>query len=306
MRNTGRAGFSIVELLVSMAILSILLVALLGMLSALTTAWQAGEAHNERRTVAQAVLERMSRELSEAALPTSRTNTNSLQLVINPSGIGTAYQNSQAIFWNAPVSTDSITNSSGNMALVGYFVQWVNGTASTPGTPCMSRLLINPSSTDYSSTAASTWLNASLLSKYAPSTYVSSTATNNYQGLMAENVLGLWVQANDYNGVSISQGVSSTPGGEAFDSRYSYSFTNSAGNTVTNIACAMPSSVQIAIVVIDSRTAKQLPGTGKPTYPPLSGNIVNDVQTFYNNLPNPLRKGAEIQMTTVPLAGAPR
>jgi hypothetical protein len=132
-------------------------------------------------------------------------------------------------------------------------------------------------------------------------------------GLMAENVLGLWVQALDPMGVPIAT-QTGLPTGETFDSRYPYTFANKnllAGNgyTATNVASALPASIQIAIAVIDSRTAKHLTGNEKPnapTFPPTSTSFWNDIQTFYNGLPTIIKKGAEIQTTTVPLAEGPR
>jgi hypothetical protein len=304
-RKPGSDSFSLVEVLVSIAILSILIIILLSMLGSLTTAWQLGQGHNERRNVAEAVFDRMSRDLSQVALPMSRVNTNSLELIINPSTVTATYRNPQAFFWQAPVATDGGT--SGNLAEVGYFVEWVNG---TPGTPCLARLLINPSSTDYSIYSSPTsWISDALLGKYAPASYISATASNNYAGLMAENVLGLWVQALGPDGNSIVQSNSPSLAGEAFDSRYPYAYANPYYSGIpqqTNIACALPASMQVAIAVMDTRTAQRLAITGKPTYPALSGNFWADVQGFYNGLPKTIRQGTEIETVTIPLANGPR
>jgi type II secretory pathway component PulJ len=302
-RRGGLKSFSLVEILVATAILSILSLVLLEMLSSLTTAWQAGQAHNERRTIAQAVLDRMSRDFSQVPLPSARTQTNALQLIINPSGVSAPYENPEAIFCQSPVATDSMSVSKGNLAVVGYFVEWINGTAGSPGTPSLLRVLINPSSSDYSLyNGSGTWISDALLQSYA-----SGTSANNYAGLLAENVLGLWVQALDPQGKAINQGVSSANiAGESFDSRFPYSYVNSANYTATNMATALPSSLQVAIVVVDSRTAKQFARTGKPSYPALSGNFWADVQGFYNGLPAIIQKGAEIQTITIPVANGPR
>jgi type II secretory pathway pseudopilin PulG len=303
----GLKSFSIVELLVALAILSILIVLLLGMLSSLITTWQQGEAHNERRTVGQAVLDRMSRDLSQTALPLSPTNTNSLEMVINPSSVSSSYEYPQSIFFQAPVATDGGTN--GDLAVVGYFVQWVAETSGAPLTPCLSRVLINPSSSDYAvySGTPSTWISSALLAKYAP-----ATGAGNYQGILAENVIGLWVQALDPTGTNaIQQTVSPALKGEAFDSRYPYAYTNydrNGGNgyLTTNAASALPASLQIAIAVVDSRTAKQFASVGQPTYYAPTGNFWGDIRNFYTNLPSVIQKGTEIQTTTVPLMNGPR
>jgi type II secretory pathway component PulJ len=287
-------SFTIVELLVSIAILSILVIVLLSMLTSLMTVWQAGQAHNERRTIAQAVLDRMTRDLSQVALPLSRTSTNELQMIINPTGVSATYQYPHAIFCQAPVATDNGT--SGNLAVVGYFIQWVNG---SPGTPCMSRILINPSSADYKIySAPNAWISDALLASDASATSPS------YAGLLSENVLGLWVQALDPLGNPIQQ--QTLPAGETFDSKYPYAYTNFSELAPvpleTNMSSA-PASLQIAIAVIDSRTAKYL--TAKPSYPTTNA-FWNNIQNFYTNLPPLIQKGTEIQTTVVTLPNAPR
>jgi type II secretory pathway component PulJ len=291
-------SFSVVELLVAMTVLSILVFVLLAMLSSLTNIWQEGQAHNERRTVAQAVLDRMSRDISQAALPMVQGNTNTLDFVINPTWV-TANQYPQSIFFQAPVATDGGTN--GNLAVVGYFIQWVNG---SPGTPTLSRILINPSSPVYfvDSGTPNAWISNNLL------TNAPATSAKNYAGLLAENVIGLWIQALDPSGNPITQ--STFTKGEQFDSRYPYLYTNYGltdnGNATvsTNMASALPASVQIAIAVIDSRTAKRL--TAIPSHYTITGNFWNDIQNFYTNLPAAVYKGTEIQTTTIPLANGPR
>lgn len=289
------SSFSLVEMLVAMAILSIIVIILLGMTTSLMTSWQLSQAKNERRTVGQSVLERMSRDLRQAALPSSRSNASSLEFIINPSGVSATYQFPQAIFWQASVATDGGTN--GNLAVVGYFVQWVNGA------PSLCRVLINPSSAGnyaiYSSPTS--WMTDSLIQNNAP-----ATAASSYAGLLANNVLGLWIEALDPQGNPIQQAGGLA--GENFDSRLGYAYTNSVYPTVptTNMPSVLPSSVQIAIVVLDTQTAKHLTGTEKPTTAMLTGNFWRDVQNFYTNLPSVIRKGAEIQTTTVDLANGPR
>jgi len=282
-------------MLVAIAIVSIISVVLLGMTTSFMSTWQFGQSRNERRTAGQSVLDRMARDLRQAALPSSRSNTNSLQFVINPSGVSAAYELPQAIFWQAPVATDGSTN--GNLAVIGYFVQWVEGR------PSLTRLLINPSSSSYYSIYSnpSSWMNDNILTNNA-----SATAASGYVGLLADNVIGLWIQALDPQGNPIQQtgGLS----GENFNSRLSYAYTNSAYPALasTNMAPVLPASVQVAIMVIDSRTAKRLTGTEKPAASSLTGNFWADIQTFYNSLPPAIQKGAEIQTTTVDLPSGPR
>ncbi len=293
-RRSSLGSFTLVEMILAIGILSILVIMLASMLGALTSAWQDGEAHNERRMVAQAALDKISRELSIAAFPVQRT-TNGLQMIINPPTVSSTYEYPHATFWQAPLATDGGTN--GNLAVVGYFIQWTNMT------PCLSRVLINPSSSDYAVyTSPNQWISDTLIQAHA--------SLNNYAGLMAENVIGIWFQALDPNGNPIQQTL---PNGapETFDSRYPYAYTNhflAGWNWETNTTFSAPASIQVAVAVMDSRTAKQLtaiPTSYRSTYPPTAGSLWSDIQYFYTGLPKVIQKGTEIQMTTVNLADAP-
>jgi type II secretory pathway component PulJ len=280
-------SFSLVEMLVALAILSIIVVVLLSITTSMISTWQLGQARNERRTVGRDALERMARDLRMASMPLSKSNTTNLEFVINPPGVSSTYELPQAVFWQAPVPSDGGTN--GNLAIVGYFVQWINGA------PSLSRVLINPSAGSsyiiYSSPTS--WITDALIQTTAP-----ATSSSGYAGLMAENVLGLWVQALDPRGNPIQQ--STGLAGENFDSRLPYSYTNSVYTTVptTNQAPVLPASLQVAIVIMDSRTAKRLTGVNPKEKPSANtGNFWSDIQNFYTNLPSDIQKGAEIQTT---------
>lgn len=301
-RRSYLNSFSLVEMMVALAAFAILTLLLASSLSALMGEWTFGQAKNERRNSGQAALDRIARDLRQMSLPAARYNSNSLQFIINPPNLPTTYMLPQAAFWQAPVSTDGASSTStGNLAVVGYFVQWINGA------PCLSRLLVNPSSSAYYSIYSSptSWITDNILTNSAP-----ATPTSGYAGLLANNVLGLWFQALDGQGKPIRQATSSIQG-EAFDSRQSYAFTNylytNSGNPImaTNQAPSLPCAVQVAIIVLDSRTAKHLTGSEKPAAGSLTGDFWGDVQTFYNTLPAVIKKGAEIQTITVEIAGGP-
>ena len=289
----------------AIAILSIIMLMLASMTGSLMSLWQGGQAHNERRTNTQAIFDRMARDLQQIAVPATRYgnpalfNTNSLEMAINPSGVSATYKFPQAMFWQAPLATDGATN--GNMAIVGYFVQWVNGS------PALCRVLINPSAAPYSIySTPGNWINDTML------TNAPATAAYGYQGLMSPNVLGLWFQALDGTGNPTVQSADPTHKGEVFDSRLSYSYVNylytNGGVPVSATVppCSLPSAVQVAIVIVDSATARHL--TGGPLEKPstLSGDFWGDIQSFYNGLPAVIRKGAEIQTTTVQISNGPR
>jgi hypothetical protein len=272
--------------------LALVLVSIAGSLSSF---WQMGISHNERRSSALAAFSRMARDLRFAAAPINPNSTN-FQLVINPTNVGTNYKLPQAAFWQAPVASD---RTHGNMALVGYFVQWV--AESNGSVPKLCRLVVD--STNYQFAKPSDWVNDALIASNAPASKASG-----YEGQLSENILGLWMQPLDQSGRPITTNASNTayPVGE-FDSTRGYraALTNGSGNLVTNtFASALPASLEVSVVAVDARTARRLTGTEIPGA--RTANMTNDVNTFYTNLPVGIRQGARIYSTVIDLQNAPR
>lgn len=287
-------GFSLLELLVATAVFVALALILVSIASRLSSFWQIGIAHNERRSSALSAFSRMGRDLRFAALQGNPASTN-LQLVINPTTLGNDYKLPQAAFWQSPVASD---RSRGDMALVGYFVQWVNETNGSPANlvPKLCRLVVD---SDYQMQKPSDFVSDGLIVSNAPATKAAG-----YAGQLAENVLGLWMQPLDQQKKPITNDSKSQPfpNGQ-FDSTkgYAVSFTNSATAT---FASALPASLEVALVAVDARTAKRLSGTEKPL--PRSADIWTDVNAFYNGLPQSIKQGARIYSTVIDLHGAPR
>jgi type II secretory pathway pseudopilin PulG len=283
-------GFSLLELLVATAVFVALALILVSIASSLSSFWQLGIAHNERRSSALSAFARMARDLRFAALPPDSSATN-YQFVINPTNVGGNYRFPQAAFWQAPVASD---RSRGNIALVGYFVQWVNETDGV--VPKLCRLVID---SNYQFQKPSDWITDPLIASNAPATKASG-----YDGQLAENVLGLWMQPLDQQKNPIVSDAKSQPfvAGE-FDSTRGYSvpFTNSV---TAAFPSALPASLEVALVAVDARTAKRLAGTEKPAG--RTANMWNDVNAFYGGLPQSIKQGARIYSTVIDLHGAPR
>jgi type II secretory pathway pseudopilin PulG len=288
-------AFSLIELLVATAVFVALALVLVSIAGSLSSFWQMGISHNERRSSALAAFSRMARDLRFAAAPINPNSTN-FQLVINPTNVGTSYKLPQAAFWQAPVASD---RSHGNMALVGYFVQWV--AESNGSVPKLCRLVVD--STNYQFGKPSDWVNDALIASNAP-----ANKTNGYKGQLSENILGLWMQPLDQSGRPITTNATNGPYavGE-FDSTRGYraALTNGSGNLVTNtFASALPASLEVSVVAVDARTARRLTGTEVPG--PRTADMTNDVNTFYTNLPVGIRQGARIYSTVIDLQNAPR
>ena len=340
-RRRRERGFTLVELLVAMSVFLVVAGVLVSVANSTSDAWQQGVAHNERRSAAMAVFERMSQDLRNAAQPTDLSGPNLQMVITNANGPGPhlvsgSFTLPYAVFFQAPVTTGT-TGNQGDLAEVGYFVQWVkdqipntNPTQYT-NTPKLCRLLINPSSTAYTVYSGTTWsssIDDALLSGIngAP-----ADRLNGYQGQLAENVLGLWVQALDQTKQPVLSGtlqpVTTDASGTAFplgqfDSSKGYTSHSPYLSSGTSVIIypgkpsitgstawaagngSLPAAIEVAIVTVDSRTALRLTGNEKPPSAP-TGNLWADVGNFYNSLPLFIKRGAEIHSTVIHLTNAP-
>jgi hypothetical protein len=291
-------AFSLLELLVATAVFVGLALILISIAGSLSSFWQMGISHNERRSSVLAAFSRMARDLRFAAAPINPAATN-FQFVINPANVGANYKLPQAAFWQAPVASD---RARGDMALVGYFVQWVTETngSVTNFAPKLCRLLID--STNFQYQRPSDWVNDALIASNAPADKASG-----YQGQLAENILGIWMQPLDQARRPITTNASNAayPNG-VFDSTTGYRTLLTNGTNVGSytFAPALPASVEVAVVAVDARTARRLTGSEKPTG--RTADMTNDVNAFYNGLPEGIRRGARVYSTVIDLQTAPR
>ena len=301
-------GFTLLELLVATAVFIGLALILVSIAASLSSSWQLGIAHNERRSSALSAFSRMARDLRFASLPPDPSAAN-FQLVINPAGLGTNYLLPQAAFWQAPVSSGPVSTNIApvgrNQALVGYFVQWVSETNGpvTNFSPKLCRLVIDSSSTNYQFAKPSDWVSDSLIANNAPATKASG-----YAGQLAENVLGLWIRPLDQRKESILNDAKAEafPSGQ-FDSArgYTVGITNASGTLVRKVfAPALPASLEVVVVAVDARTAKRLSGDEKPGA--RTADMRADVDAFYNKLRPEIKQGARIYRTVIDLHSAPR
>jgi prepilin-type N-terminal cleavage/methylation domain-containing protein len=255
-KNAGTAGFSLVELLVAMAVLAILSLVLLGVSNQVGNTWASGQNDNQNRMRARAALEFIGREL-QAAFLSPDPSDGSLQFVINPSTV--TLRHHDAIFWQAPVATDT---SRGDLAVVGYFVRWHDGRGSlcrffaNPSDPASHLIDQHPATTD--------WVTDNLLDTVAPADKAS-----HYAGLFLENVAGLWVEASARDG---------TPYGG--DSR-------AAGNV-------LPASVNISLVLLDNRIAERLREMPEVAAVSAASATAASATAFLDALPPVIRPGASL------------
>jgi hypothetical protein len=291
-------AFSLLELLVATAVFVGLALILISIAGSLSSFWQMGISHNERRSSVLAAFSRMARDLRFAAAPINPASTN-FQFVINPTNVSATYKLPQAAFWQAPVASD---RARGDMALVGYFVQWVTETSGsvTNFAPKLCRLLID--STNFQYQRPSDWVNDALIASNAPADKASG-----YQGQLAENILGIWIQPLDQARRPITTNASNAayPSGE-FDSTTGYRTVLTNGTNVVPyiFTRALPASVEVAVVAVDARTARRLTGSEKPAG--RTSDMTNDVNAFYNGLLPGIKQGARVYSTVIDLQTAPR
>lgn len=268
MRNsrpfTFAPGFTILELLVATAIFALLATILLSLTSEASKLWQRAETQKARRQIARIIIETVSRDMESATFPVVSSATNSLQFVVGNS-TGLTNLNPNAAFWQA---TASGNGPAGGLAEVGYFVQWKDNRSA------LCRYYVPGTNADsiFSSSAANwkDWLTAAKVSAYAP----GLNDSNSFNGLLAENVLGLWITVYDNNNIG---------------------YTNYDSRTFS----IRPSAAEIGLAIIDARTARRI------TNAAVEVQYTPTIDTFVTNLPSYLRDGVQIFKTRVQLQ-APR
>lgn len=134
-----RSGFTLLELLIAMSVLSIILLVLTSMTNTASSAWMRSEERVESSQSARAALELLSREMTPATIDTCQ------QFVVMPAetlsecGASGAVDHSQVAFWMAPLGKD------GDLRAVGYYLQRVDERRFYR----LKRIYIGPENEDY-------------------------------------------------------------------------------------------------------------------------------------------------------------
>lgn len=238
-----RKGFSLLELLVAIAVFALLLVVLVQTLGQSSQLWVAVKRQSEHALNCRAIGDFISEELKRALPPLDRTSTNSLQFVINPPSVSTTYRNRDAVFWQAPIASE---RTGGDIAEVGYFIKWDQ---SKPGNPraLLCRLFVPPVQNGVPNANfaihkdPSNWVSDSILQTVAP-----ADAAGDYNGLFAENVLGLWLKPLDSSGNALPA---------AFDSRRD-KYVDTDG--VTHY---LPRWIEVSLLTLDAASASRVTPT---------------------------------------------
>jgi len=271
-------GFTLLELLVGVAILTILVVILSGVFGGVSKTFQLGQSSSERLQNIRAITDLITGELRSALLPVNRTDKASLQFLVNPSHISTNFRNADAIFWQSPVAADQTL---GDVAAVGYFVKWDTSKPANPR-PNLCRFYVSDVSSGtnflvYSQAGGSVpWLTDTLINAVAP-----GDKANAYQGLIAENVVALFAECLDAKGRAIENTYTGAAfANKGFDSRLG--FTDADGTKSADFAnatgslspiCVLPPMVRLSFVLVDARTAARITPGQKTTLVALANAI---------------------------------
>lgn len=247
-------GFTLVELLVSMTVLSLLVLLVASLLSGVNKAWVTGEERVENYQGGRAILELMSRELKSAVISPS------LQFIQNPP-MGTIEQNpwnqrknSSALFWQSALNSSS----SGNIAEVGYYLDKDFR---------LRRFYVAPNNTNYNVFAAPpSALAAPWVTNFDPVTQPTLFS------FVSDGILGLWIRCIDQNGEPIPWYQTSIFYNSAASfqpaipgQKSSFKYTNVA---TTAQAHLLPDSVEITIVTIDAKALQRVGTATIPGLPP--------------------------------------
>lgn len=252
------AGFTLVELLISITVLAMLTALLAQILSSVSNSWIRSRGAAERQRHARAITDFMASELQLALLPVERADASgkgNLQLVVNPAQLGSDYRHADAIFWHAPAATET---SHGDIAAVGYFVKWFDG-----GTrPILCRFFANPSQRvdgELQPNPCFRVYDANPDAWLDPQAVVDQVVqpTNKilgYRGHFAENIIGLWVQCYGTDGQALPRD---------YNSREGYLPTSSVSPN-SQEPKYLPGSVKISLALVDSAHAPRLAAAAAP------------------------------------------
>jgi prepilin-type N-terminal cleavage/methylation domain-containing protein len=235
-------GFTLIEMMISMAILVFILLIVTSFMNTVAATWTAGDQRVSTFQDGRAILDVIGRELSSAAMSPS------LQLVAT-SRLTNTRSNSDSIFWQAPL-TYRVSGSATpltSVCEVGYFID---------STYNLRRFFVQPSdsanfqiySTEPSDTDAAAWVQASYLTSASISPVIAS------------GVVAFWIRCLDANGDAIPWLSTSYHYNSAAKFRpatlgvsNSFTYTGSA----TAQASLLPNAVELTLVLIDDKTVKK-------------------------------------------------
>jgi prepilin-type N-terminal cleavage/methylation domain-containing protein len=260
-----RPGFTLIEVLIAITILAFLVVVLASLVSGVSRAWTQGEQQVSQFQDGRAILELISRELSQAAISPS------LQFVHDPDLNRTPQRgNSDCIFWIGP----GPSTASGSLSEIGYYLS---------DNFELKRFYVPP--TDGTNYAVFT-------AGYQPTDTGALWVTNFIRNsslvtTVSGGVLGFWARCLDVNGQAIPWLASAPP---RFNSAAhfqpaipsqldSFKYTSSS----TARANLLPNTIELTVITLDPHTFGRNPPL--PNLPPDASDSGSPAVTGPNDVP---------------------
>lgn len=271
-------SFTLVELLVACVIFTFVMLILMSLLSQSSRIWQRNNGEKQGRESARILFQLIGRDMESAIAPSSVSSVFRFQLNPTVSGGGN-YLNPTAAFWQTTASGTG-TNT-GDIGDVGYFVNWVTIDGMARSTLC--RLIIPATDSDSIFQSTNRVWSYTLINHYAPGlNATASGSANAYKGLVAENVIGLWMTLYSTNMAVIGNGL--TP----YDSR---------------TATLKPAYADVSIAVLNPDVAQRLTSADVITNC-YSGSGATNAAAFATSLPAAYREATHIFTTRFQIRGA--
>lgn len=246
----------------SVALLAILTSLLLGVTSQTANVSGRALAQKSRQQAARIVLETMARDLRAAAFPLGTAQQDSLAFLVNPPDVGSHYLSPSAAFWQSRSTQFGTGFRDG-----GYFIRWTGAHAQ------LCRLTIPEDDANSIFRNSDRTIDAAVLDRLAPA---GSSTGQDFRGLMADNVAGLWFRLLDRNGTEIPL---------PYDSR--------------DASAERVAFVDVGIAVMDPGTAAKIGSADE-----LRSYYTPTITDFAKNLPEHIRSGVQVFTTRVPLHGS--
>jgi prepilin-type N-terminal cleavage/methylation domain-containing protein len=300
-------GFSLIELIVAIAILSVMGVLIMSVINNTSSITSRTAARLDANRVARECLDLIGQDLSAIRTPYANSSvnssigtgaTNGLQMSVNPTSVDAKYRNPHTFFWQASVSRNQ---KYGNLAVVGYFVQKDLQTDTRSNRLQLRRVYVEPenpnsppSSPEYLIYSdPNNWHPTALLQKFAPDDAATDNA-NGQRGWVADGVLAMWVRSLDPLGNPITRDSAGAALNYTYNSRKAYIYTNSVGTNYPSgksiassgvnprgydPAPVVPAFLEVGLVCVAPRDVRQIKSLPTPTAVS-PANFHADIQNF--------------------------
>jgi prepilin-type N-terminal cleavage/methylation domain-containing protein len=311
----GRRAFSLIEILVAIALLSLLVVVLSQIVTVVSRAWVEGEKRVEVYQNGRAILDLIERDLTGAA------NSTRLQFVQNPPDLPSSARravSSCSLFWQAPLEFGT----PGNLCEVGYYLvrdeaedlyQLRRLFIPSDDSRGYFRIFDQPPTADPDHRSVP-WLDTLEPAAFElPDGSFGSGANQSVVTVVSDGVVAFWLRCLDANGDPIPW-LSSDRLRYNSAARFRPAIAGLANSfrwtgPDTAQTFELPSAVEVTLILIDSRTLARdpdIPGMEEFSQPSSPTGVPEAIEMFYNALTANGITGAQVFTTRINLVNAPR